>query len=166
MFYKCLLTINKNVQDTKNEIYDKKVSRLIQGESIKMWPTFFDDSVEFRYRGFKADQTKHDQNQPCCNPQNGQTVDDFGPVNGRRPVGGKEVHLGMRRRELEAFSRCAASNASKWQRKRERMERWHGIHPLHSSRRFQEQYIEKIKLRFSKMGTYETPEGPRILTGN
>ena len=58
-----------------------------------MWPTFFDDSVEFRYRGFEADQTKHDQNQPCCDSQKCQTVNYFGPVNGRRPVGGKEVHL-------------------------------------------------------------------------
>ena len=58
-----------------------------------MWPTFFDDSVEFRYRRFEADEAKHDQNQPCCDPQKCQTVNYFGPVNGRRPVGGKEVHL-------------------------------------------------------------------------
>ena len=62
-----------------------------------MRSTFFDDSVEFCHRGFEADETKSDQNNPGGDPQKGQSVDDFGPIDRCRPVGGKEVHLGMRR---------------------------------------------------------------------
>ena len=92
-----ILTINENVENAKDEIDDKKVFRLIQRESIKMRSTFFDDSVEFCHRGFEADETKSDQNNPGGDPQKGQSVDDFGPIDRCRPVGGKEVHLGMRR---------------------------------------------------------------------
>ena len=55
-------------------------------------PVDFDDLVEFGHRVLEAGQAEGDEDGPGGDPEQGDGVNDAGPIFSSRAVGGKEMH--------------------------------------------------------------------------